>query len=204
MNIGIYVITSPVNKLYIGQSWNISRREEIYQNNQCKHQPKILASLNKYGWPAHKFEVVLYLEEKTNQAIMDYWEQFFMDFYRAQDYELLNIKEGGRGGRHSEDTKFKIGQAGKGRKHSEEVKQKIKESVKKSWESETNRSRNKPSDNPNAIPILQFTKSGEFVKEWPSIGAAGKVYNNARSYISICCKTGKGISAGFKWEYKNV
>ena len=41
---GIYKITSPTNKVYIGQSYNINKRVNHYSNLLCKGQPKLFQS----------------------------------------------------------------------------------------------------------------------------------------------------------------
>ncbi|HEC36627.1 hypothetical protein LCGC14_1312370 [marine sediment metagenome] len=46
---GIYKITSPTKKIYIGQSIDINRRKIIYKNILCKLQRKIYNSLKKHG-----------------------------------------------------------------------------------------------------------------------------------------------------------
>lgn len=47
--IGIYKITSPNNRIYIGQSRNIKRRLYRYSRLECKEQPILYRSLLKYG-----------------------------------------------------------------------------------------------------------------------------------------------------------
>ena len=47
--IGIYKITSPSGKIYIGQSKDIEKRFKAYKNLKCKGQPYIYRSLLKYG-----------------------------------------------------------------------------------------------------------------------------------------------------------
>ena len=42
--VGIYKITSPSGKIYIGQSWNISDRISRYKTIRCKTQGKIYNS----------------------------------------------------------------------------------------------------------------------------------------------------------------
>ena len=50
-------------------------------------------------------------------------------------------------------------------------------------------------------PVLQFTKTGEFVREWPSITEAGR--NNFQiSCISKCCNGKRQSHKGFIWIYK--
>ena len=52
-------------------------------------------------------------------------------------------------------------------------------------------------------PVLQYTKSGEFVREWKSIMDVQRNLNYNQSNISKCC-TGKCKSAyGFIWRFKD-
>ena len=46
-NIGIYKITNPKGKVYIGQSININKRWNAYRNLKLKSQTKLLNSLKK-------------------------------------------------------------------------------------------------------------------------------------------------------------
>ena len=118
---GIYKITSPSNKVYIGQSHNIEFRLYGYKNLYCKSQPKIYRSLNKYGVDNHQFNILHELPIDISQEVMDNYEIFYMQQYRDCGIELLNIKEGGRGGKHSEETKLKLCKNHKGnlgKKHS--------------------------------------------------------------------------------------
>ena len=49
--IGIYKITSPTNKIYIGQSTNIENRwNDYYKMIRCKRQTRLYNSLKKYGF----------------------------------------------------------------------------------------------------------------------------------------------------------
>lgn len=47
--IGIYKITSPTNKIYIGQSVNIEKRLKSYKDNLPKSQTLLLRSFLKHG-----------------------------------------------------------------------------------------------------------------------------------------------------------
>jgi group I intron endonuclease len=53
--VGIYKITNPKGKVYIGQSTNIEERMKHYINKNGKRQPKIFYSIKKYGWENHIF-----------------------------------------------------------------------------------------------------------------------------------------------------
>jgi group I intron endonuclease len=129
-NAGIYKITSPSGKVYIGQSWNIKVR--WWQHGQSNHTPYLFSSITKYGKDNHKFEVIHHLPFDCGQSTMNQYEQLYMDLYKGCGITLLNLKEGGSNGRASEESKRKISEAlkgrpahNKGKKHSEETKQKI-------------------------------------------------------------------------------
>ncbi len=54
----IYKITSPSGRVYVGQTFNMNRRMNDYKNLSCSGQKRIYASLRKYGFDAHSFEVL--------------------------------------------------------------------------------------------------------------------------------------------------
>ena len=54
----------------------------------------------------------------------------------------------------------------------------------------------------NSIPILQFTKSGEFMKEWPSLGEAERQLGIPHQNICKCLKGYRKFAGGFVWRYK--
>lgn len=113
--IGIYKITSPTNKIYIGQSWNIEGRKSKYKSLSCEKQKKLYASLKKHGFENHNFEIICELGQDTTQEILDKKEIFYIKYYKDLNYILLNIKEGGSSGKHTEYSKLKISNAHKGK-----------------------------------------------------------------------------------------
>lgn len=130
--IGIYKIASPSNKVYIGQSWDIQHR----WRSMNKKQRYLFASLNKYGKHTHKYEVIHELPNDVEQFILNSYEQLYIDLYRDAKVMLLNIKEGGNYGKHSDESKriisaSLIGSKRRlGKKHSEETKKKMSETKK--------------------------------------------------------------------------
>jgi len=76
--IGIYKITSPTNKIYIGQSTNITDRwKRYYKLNHCRNQIKLYNSLKKHGFKNHIFEIIeecnweeLNIRERIGKIIM--------------------------------------------------------------------------------------------------------------------------------------
>ena len=49
--------------------------------------------------------------------------------------------------------------------------------------------------------ILQFTKSGEFIKEWPSAKEAERELGISHSSISGCCNGKRKSAGGYVWKY---
>lgn len=82
--IGIYKITSPSGKIYIGQSINIQQRKQFYSKLYCKKQRKIYLSLNKYGWEAHQFEII----EECVLSCLDEREIYWKIFYNSVESGL--------------------------------------------------------------------------------------------------------------------
>jgi group I intron endonuclease len=56
--IGIYKITSPIGKVYIGQSSDIEYRWKVYRNLRCKSQRLLYSSFIEYGVDNHKFDII--------------------------------------------------------------------------------------------------------------------------------------------------
>jgi len=109
--IGIYKITNPTGKVYIGQSWNINKRKVFYSNLLCKRQVKIYNSLKKYGWENHKFEIVHELPFDITQIILDTYEILYLQKYNECGFKMLNIRGGGSKGKLSATTIQKIKQS---------------------------------------------------------------------------------------------
>lgn len=51
-------------------------------------------------------------------------------------------------------------------------------------------------------PILQYTKEGEFIREWDSITTVSKELNLNKVNICMCCKKKLKTAYGFIWRYK--
>ena len=122
--IGIYKITSPSGRIYIGQSRDIAKRFNDYKSiNNSKEQIKLHRSFLKYGYDNHVFEII----EECLFKNLNIRERYYQDFYNVlknglncilvQTDELPLI--------FSIETREKISKANKGRKHSEEAKLKI-------------------------------------------------------------------------------
>lgn len=123
--IGIYKITSPTSKIYIGQSVNILRRFSVHKrNNNIKKQPRLYGSFAKYGVENHSFEIIELCE--VNQLCER--ERYWQDFYNAIGVNGLNCclqKTNDKNYVTSYEVRKKISDLAKGRKHTDETKLKL-------------------------------------------------------------------------------
>lgn len=53
-------------------------------------------------------------------------------------------------------------------------------------------------------PILQYTKSGEFVREWKSTYDVERNLGYFHNYISYCCNGKLKSAYGYVWKYKDT
>lgn len=125
--VGIYKITSPTGGVYIGQSWDIKKRWSAYNTLKCKNQCRIYNSLLSHTPSAHLFEIIHELPRDIDQEVLDGHEMVYIELYRSAGIDLLNLMSGRSCGRHSKETKDKIGAKNKGRKVTAYQVQRIKE-----------------------------------------------------------------------------
>lgn len=116
--VGIYKITSPTGKIYIGQSRNIVKRRQSYEKviDKIKTQTRLYNSLQKYGWDGHLFEIIEECEIEELKCKERYWQ----DFYDVIGENGLNciLQECEDSPRIvSEETREKISKANFGKKN---------------------------------------------------------------------------------------
>lgn len=138
--VGIYKITNPVGKVYIGQSWLLDKRRYKYSTLRCKGQTKLYNSLKYYGWTSHLFEVVHQLPSDVNQQSLNDYETLYWQQYKELGFEMLNMREPGSNGKFSEESKRKMSDSQKGKIVSEESKLKMsiaakERATKETWKS---------------------------------------------------------------------
>ena len=115
--VGIYKITSPAGKVYVGQSWNIYKRWGGYKNeSETKSQTLIYRSISKHGISSHKFEILHQLPKDIDQSIIDAYESLYIELYKSSGHIMLNLKGGGSYGKHHQSSKDKVSNKNKGRK----------------------------------------------------------------------------------------
>jgi group I intron endonuclease len=104
MSVGIYKITNPNGKIYIGQSTDIEKRFKYYYRLECKGQTKIFNSLKKYGPENHVFEII----EECSIEQLNEREIYWGLRYKVLNENGLNLKELGIGGKWNDEMKRKF------------------------------------------------------------------------------------------------
>lgn len=196
--IGIYKITSPTGKIYIGQSINIKRRLARYKSLQCHAQTKLYHSLKKYGFKSHKVEILRECEKtKLNEL-----EIYYIDLFKTCTSFLgLNLRGGGANGKHSLETKRK--------------QSKIKKLFFKKNRSAYNKLVSQlmlierdGKNNPNygkGKRVVQFSRDGRYIRKYLSVVEAEKINSFNNALIYGCCnrKQGHHSHKNYIWRFAN-
>lgn len=108
-------------------------------------------------------------------------------YYKRPASELIFLT-------HSEHNRLHF----KGVKLSEEHKKSISDGLKGHSVSEATK---KAIGESNSKKILQFTKSGEFIREWPSLSKVSRQLKINCGNICSCCNGKYKSAGGFIWRY---
>jgi group I intron endonuclease len=125
----IYKLTSPNNKIYIGQTIDFEQRCKKYKYGAFKGQIRLWNNCQKHKWnPIDNIEIleICSINELDKREI--YWINEYNSFIDGLNLDLGG--KGKRGFKHSDETKEKIRKANIGKKHSDEAKAKISEASK--------------------------------------------------------------------------
>lgn len=204
--IGIYKITNPNEKIYIGQSKDIQGRwKRNYYSLNCNEQIKLYNSLKKYGPENHIFEIIEICSEELLNEREIYWGNKFNVLNPKMG---LNLRLGNGNGSWGQEVKDKISEARLGMKFTKEhcaniSKAKMDYVYSKDRDTKignTQRGISKPN---TRKPVLQYDLKENFIKEWSSMSEALMSINNGKGDgISGCCLGKQKTAYGFKWKYK--
>jgi len=107
-NCGIYKITSPTGRIYIGQSINIKSRWVSYSSpSGAKGQVGLQRSLIKYGIKNHQFDIIEYCSEEELNCSERFWQDEF-DVLSRNGLNCVLTKCGGVKRVLSEESRDKI------------------------------------------------------------------------------------------------
>ena len=187
----IYKLESPSGKCYVGQTVNLRKRLSRYKNASCEGQPYIYNAIKKYGFDNFKVEILYQTETEFTHlgVLLDTLETAWINKYDCIN-NGYNLMQGGAGGyRHSQKTKDKISEALKGRE------------VWNTGLSTCTEENKKALRNKNSKAILQYTKDGEFIREWFSQADVKRALNIS---TSNCLRGLRKTAGGFCWKFKEM
>lgn len=129
----IYLVKSPNHKVYIGQTiygWKERWRDHIYDANDIKkdHCKKLNRAIRKYG--SQTFYVTVLKKCETLKGL-NKMEIFYIKVFDSIS-NGYNIKEGGRNGLHSKESRLKISKSLKGRPKSQHMRERLSKTTNKS------------------------------------------------------------------------
>jgi len=202
--IGIYKVTSPTRKVYIGQSIDVERRLQEYVNiNKSKNQIRLHISLVKYGFSEHIFEVV----EECSVEELNTRERHWQDFYDVLGEKGMNCiltSSDSKSGAHSAITRSKQSASLKAFwiTPKGQVK-KAKLVLATDWKKKVENTDYVAQAKKRWKAVIQLERDGTFIQEWPSLKEVEKVLGISRNSISACCSYKLKSAGGFNWKYKN-
>jgi group I intron endonuclease len=133
---GIYKITSPTGKIYIGESLNLKTRCVVYLNpNRVKKQRGIYNSLIKYSIDEHTIEIIEFCTPDELLSRERFWQEHYNSVNEGLNCFLSSTSNKKK--ELSEDTKKIMSEKSKGsnngffnKKHNKESLLKISENSK--------------------------------------------------------------------------
>lgn len=186
---GIYKLTSPSGKIYIGQSTNLESRLKSYKTAHCKKQVHLYNAILKYGFENFKIEILYSTEREFTHLniLLDTLEIAAIKKYNSTDKTLgYNIRSGGTNGKCSEETKQKMSISQKNRDRSTLSE---KNRIKKSAEGKKK-------------TILQFDKKGNYIKTWNGAVEIVNELGLSAGNISEVCYGKRKSTGGFIFKFK--
>jgi group I intron endonuclease len=220
--IGIYKITNPKGKIYIGQSTNIEERWEKGHKYNSGSGKKLKNSFKKYGWENHKKEIIeeCSVEELSNR------ETYWIEYYNSYKKGLNSTPKGGIQGYKDEQWRKAHSEGLKGRKGYWEGKKRpehsafLKEkgcglSYERTQEHKNNLSKKltgtkfskeiceKISQNKIGKGLKPIICDTLFGMEFKSLSEASEVLNLNKGNICEVLKGNKIHIKGFVFRYKN-
>jgi group I intron endonuclease len=166
---GVYKVTSPVGKVYVGSSKNIARRFEDYKKLSCSKQIKLYNSLKKYGSKTHEFDILELCEDVNLYTRERYWQEY---------YNVLDRSEG---------LNCKYVQTDESRVvYSDETRDKVIKSLK-------------AYNSALIDYKYQYDTDGNLVRVWKNWSEIREFSNYTASYIRYCIKGKFLTAYGFLW-----
>lgn len=167
-------------------------------------------------------EIEIIIIDIVDQNDWQYWEKFYISYYKFIGCKLTNSTIGGdqppstKGRKHTEESKLKMSKTKKGKpipwlNNGNERTEEHKKNLSKSLKGRQSPNKNKKFDNERCRKlseastckrkVKQINLNGDVIKIWDSISDAQKTLQIR--HISEVCRNVKNqkTAGGYKWEY---
>ncbi|MDO5291592.1 MAG: GIY-YIG nuclease family protein [bacterium] len=178
----VYIYTNKYNnKKYVGMTnQSLKARRGNKQFADYRNCTEFYGAIQKYGADAFESRIVGEFMS-TEQA--EELEKRLIAMLRTQDEAFgYNLRAGGKGGKHSNKTKERIGRANKGKVVSLDQRKQISEA--------------------NSVKVVCLDQYGNFITVYDSLVLASKAVGVHKSGISKCCKGINRTAGGYRWKYE--
>jgi group I intron endonuclease len=209
----IYSLSDPVSGVvkYIGQTsktLNERIKSHLKDANYKKNNKRIawINSLTKKG----KIPVIEIIDEVPEEDWI-FWEMYWIEQFKVWGFNLKNGTKGGDGIKgyvYTEEDKKKM----RGRVLSDETKEKMSKAKKGKpcpWSKVYGKDhhsfgvkRSEETKNKMKVPILQFDKKDNLIKEWNGLSDASDTTGINVGNISKNCQGKRKTAGGYIWRYK--
>lgn len=121
---------------------------------------------------------------------------------KHNDVSRNKMSESALGKKLTEETKMKMSNFWKGKSKSDETKKKMSESAKGENNNYKRYLERTGLPHAKSKPVLQFTISGNLIKEWVNANIASKELGLSYKSINGCLNGKSKTSQGYIWKYK--
>lgn len=178
---GIYKITSPTGRIYIGQSTQIEFRWIQYKYYERQNESILINnSIKKHGYENHIFEIIEICEKQNLDEKEIYWIDFYKSNYKKYpELKGMNLTEGGN------KPPSNLGRL---------KTQKEKELI--SIKNKNNFAKKRVKD------IKQYDLQGNLIKNWENVYDFNKKSEFKYREVLRCCKGEKFTYLKYVWRFK--
>ncbi len=205
---------------YVGKTTDINRRLKRHINERFLHDSYKDRWIRKLIDNNDEIEIIII--DLVEQTEWQYWEKFYINYYKFIGCNLTNGTNGGdqppstKGRKHTEESKLKMSNTKKGKpipwlNNGKERSEKHRENLSKSLKGRKSPNKNKKFDekrckklsesSTSKKKVKQIDLNGNLIKIWNSISEAQKTLQIR--HISEVCRNVRNqkTAGGFKWEY---
>ena len=168
--------------------------------NGYKNQPKMWNDIQNSDWNTDWEHNIIGQSEDKQEALNI--EEMFIWLFDSTNNGYNISSYGNSHYERTEEQKRKMSEANTGKHFSEEHRRKISESKTGKHLSEEHK--RKISESMGVNGILQFSKDGELIAEYPSTREAERHTGCNQGSICRCCKGRLKTCGGYIWRYKEI